>query len=124
MGQRLRILTVVAAAAAGATTNTSHGASEWDFAGAGTQKCGAWIAQRRAPGGDESTQVADLVTVSWAQGFISSWILTNRAANRPAPKMPDPDTIRAYFDKHCRNNPLDDLLMATVALYGELKKVP
>ena len=63
---------------------------------------------------------------SWAQGYLSG---TNdfraralKAEAKDLVLVPDLDTILAYLDKYCRENPLNNVADGSSALYIELSR--
>lgn len=89
------------------------------FIGTGTLSCGEFIKQKEA---NNSTQM-DLF-VQWSWGFMSAYAMRDNFTVRwkgPSKTgnlttMPDSSTVLLFLEKHCRENPLDNVLSATVAL--------
>lgn len=79
--------------------------------GAGLTGCGAFLEDRKL---DRYKQFY----TQWVHGYLSGYnIFSNRVALQ---KIPDEATIDAYLQKHCRDNPLDDVMGATVFLIRDL----
>jgi len=60
--------------------------------------------------------------IAWSQGFLSGVNFLQQSGGNKVPFLPDPATLRAYLDKHCRDNPLDSILEANVQLLTDLMK--
>ncbi len=84
-------------------------------AGAGTTSCGNYLAK-------ESVTTLHQIFVSWVQGFLSGMNMADYVtAKRPPVQLPDSDSITAYIDKYCRDNPLESPLQGAMQLYKELR---
>ena len=85
--------------------------------GAGNESCGKFLDYER-----RSDQVSVFMIVSWVQGFISAEnISIATGTNQPFLHLPDGETVRAYLDKFCRENPLDSPALGAGKLYHELQ---
>lgn len=82
--------------------------------GAGTVSCGKYLELRRANDRGQEFQV-----LAWADGFISGHNRNTLVADQVRGKIDD-ETILAYLDKYCRDNPLHDLVKGVVSLVDEL----
>ncbi len=77
--------------------------------------CGAWTEDRATAIAGGSTRAANM-SWTWVVGYVSGagvWF-DGRIAET------DSDAIRAFVDKHCRENPLDRLVDASNALVRTL----
>ncbi len=102
------LLIAVALSCAGVAHAQSDGQA---LAGAGTTSCGRWLAL-------ESDSTAHLMLVSWAQGFLSGMNMADYIATKqPFVLLPDSDSIMAYVNKYCRNNPLKKPFQGAMQLY-------
>ena len=59
----------------------------------------------------------DYDTAWWVMGYITAY---NNYGTNPQIKVPDPNTIWAYMDKFCRNQPLQNVLTGTYELISDL----
>jgi len=81
--------------------------------GVGTSSCGQYL-QLRA----KKNNAQDRVLVSWIWGYMAGF---NMEVLQPTTReAPDAPSTLAYIDKHCRENPLDNVLIATNALIRDL----
>ena len=82
--------------------------------GVGNHSCGKYTADAA-----KDTPTFTYMYSSWVSGFISAlgW-----AEGRPDLKSSDSDAMMGFITLYCANNPLDDLVDATVALSRELEK--
>jgi hypothetical protein len=91
--------------------------------GVGTNSCGKFLEVRSASPQTPEADLLRFMMISWAQGYISG-MNAYRAVEHPKRAMvalPDPPSIEAYLDKHCRNNPLGNLKDGVFALFIELE---
>lgn len=94
-------------------------ANETVIAGVGTMSCGKFLEYRAS-----RDQTVDLALRSWLQGLLSGMNVQLIANKRQARLLPDSDTIMAYVDKHCRDNPLSDPFSGGMKLHREMKPAP
>ncbi|EAW30467.1 hypothetical protein GP2143_09685 [marine gamma proteobacterium HTCC2143] len=87
------------------------------IAGLGAASCGAWIESRK----DEDLQV-NVVLGSWVQGFLSGLNVIAMESKREISMIPDPDTLLAYVDKGCEDDPLTSVYKITNMLHGQLQQ--
>lgn len=80
--------------------------------------CGYWIKQRK----EENSVVNSILIVS-LQGFLSG-MNTMRAmeSERGMSMIPDSDTLLAYVDKQCEDDPLMSVYDISMTLYGRLQQ--
>lgn len=89
----------------------AHAQRPFYSAGAGSVQCGEYLKAR-----ENRQDVGEVV--SWAWGYISGY---NQWSTYPQIQdFPATNTVTAYLDKHCRDNPLDTVLQGTVALVADL----
>ena len=81
--------------------------------GIGTTSCGKYI-ERRAT----SNPAQDGATASWVWGYMAEFNMESKYPTTA--NLPDQPSTLAYIDKHCRENPLDNVLAATMALVKAL----
>jgi hypothetical protein len=75
-------------------------AQQFYVSGEGATSCGTYLEHRRTQGDTQS-----YVYVTWVRGFLSGYnfaTIGKQVNLGPSTK----DTILAYLDTHCRNNPL------------------
>lgn len=97
--------------AASVVAPTAHAQRQFTGGGAGNMKCGDYLQAR------ERQQSVDGV-VSWTWGYITAY---NQWSTAPAiDSFPERNTIIAYLDKHCRDNPLDVILQGVGEMIGDL----
>jgi hypothetical protein len=81
------------------------------FRGGGTTSCGGYLAARASGDIPKANQI-----VQWGWGYLAGHSVASNVETAP----PDDDTMRAYLDKYCRDNPLKDAVHAFHALNREL----
>ncbi len=85
----------------------------WTVIGEGYTSCGAWTKSSRQDG------VLHWQRVQWIFGFVTAAAYYTRS---DFAKNTDNDGLLGWIDNYCRDNPLDDISDATVALVKALKK--
>lgn len=106
-----RTLLAVALLAGLAVAPTANAQRQFYASGEANLKCGDYLRAR------ERQQIVDGV-VSWTWGYITAY---NQWSTAPAiDKIPERNTIIAYLDKHCRDNPLDVILQGVGEMIGDL----
>jgi hypothetical protein len=86
--------------------------------GAGAVNCGKWIESRR-----QNDPTAPVMVTSWVHGFLWGSFAPNAPSeiqNRALELTPDSDSLKAWLDKYCRENPLKDTFNASLDLRNEL----
>jgi hypothetical protein len=83
--------------------------------GYGLKSCGEWFGDERRYG-----RQGRALHMAWILGFVSG---SNIRAN-PQATAGDADSIEAYINLYCTQNPLHNLLHATLAAIGELGGPP
>jgi len=111
---------MLASGLANAATNSNPGLV---VTGSGAVSCGQYLQTRSPNGADRDTY--DLMFVSWVQGYLTGsnherMFFQKAASAGSLVEAPDPETILAYMDKHCRDNPLETVQNAAWALRLEL----
>tara|TARA_B110000908_G_C9978902_1_gene324596 strand:- start:228 stop:578 length:351 start_codon:yes stop_codon:yes gene_type:complete len=88
------------------------------IAGPGAGTCGNWMMDRKKA---DFRMNAFLAT--WVQGFLSG-MNTMRAmeSEREMSMIPDSDTLLAYVDKQCEDDPLMSVYDISITLYGRLQQ--
>ncbi len=78
----------------------------------GMNGCGKYLQDRRVP-----NRATDFQYASWMLGFITGYNTwgNGKQISRALPA----DTLLAYIDKYCRENPLQSVMMGTAALINE-----
>ena len=82
-------------------------------AGAGGVQCGDYLGHRK-----QSKPPLDALYQSWLNGYVSGF--NQFSPNTQVAKIPSPDTLLAYVDKYCRENPLSPVKYAADTLIMEL----
>ncbi|MCY1215947.1 hypothetical protein D9M72_278050 [compost metagenome] len=117
----MRVISTVALAAA-LMCGAAHAVQPNEFVtiGAGTSQdsCGDWLRGRAAAVGS-ADKIREHILMSWVQGFMSSFNVTQKAGDAIA--MPSPETIGAWMDNACRRNPLTSVFVHTTVLSVELR---
>lgn len=81
--------------------------------GIGTFSCGQYLELRA-----KSSAAQNAAFASWVWGYMAGF---NMEARQPTTRdTPDEPSTLAFIDKHCRDNPLDNVLIATNALIQQL----
>ena len=80
--------------------------------GVGSQSCGKWVAQRRAPK-DFTSDLDRLVLDAWLDGFLSA---------RPSSEIQDLEGAQAWIDNYCQMHPLDRVVDAADALAPSMRQ--
>ena len=81
--------------------------------GVGNLSCGKYMELRAT---NNTSQ--DGVMVSWVWGYMAGFNMESKYPTTAT--LPDQPSTLAYIDKHCRENPLDAVMMATMALVKAL----
>jgi hypothetical protein len=81
--------------------------------GLGTVSCGQYIELRA-----ERSPSQDGAIVSWVWGYMAGFNMESKYPTTDS--LPDQASTLAYIDKHCRENPLANVIAATGALIKAL----
>jgi len=85
------------------------------LSGAGTTSCGQYIEH------SDDSHLSNLY-VTWAQGFLSGLNIANNViAKQEFVLLPDGASIKAYLDKYCRENPLEEPITGTMLFFKQLQ---
>ena len=84
-------------------------AQEVAIFGSGSKSCGKWLSLRQ-------DKVNHAVLKHWVLGFVSG---SNWNASGPQARPPDADSVVAFVDQYCRNNPLHMISLAAAAVVQE-----
>lgn len=109
MKKLLMAVLLVAATQAQAETFTAYGYHR--------TSCGTWLEGSRIHQRGEISWKW-LLNVAWVQGYLTA-VGDQDVADL---KETDHESMSAFIDKHCQDNPLDNLLGASRALVKELIK--
>jgi hypothetical protein len=87
--------------------------------GMGVMSCGQYLESRRM-----DHKLVALAVEAWIQGFISGRNI-ERFDNDTFTywPVPAPETLLAYMDKYCKDNPLKSLFTGSIQLLQEVPKV-
>jgi hypothetical protein len=111
----VKLLAIVFAVASMSGPGFAQASTGQAISGAGTASCGQYIEH------SADKDISDLF-VSWAQGFLSGLNVANHVAtNRDFVILPDGASIKAYLDKYCRENPLEEPITGTMLLFKQLQ---
>lgn len=94
-------------------TELSEAQSKFAIAGSGSTSCGQYL---KPP--STTKAISDLIMVTWIQGYLSG-TNTQRLIDNNEKTMkiqPDSESIVAFVDKFCRENPLKSVYEATMML--------
>lgn len=83
--------------------------------GVGGFSCGQYLAHRQSDG-ESYTAPQTGVYVSWVFGYLSGY---NYFSYHLLIDLPEPNTVVAYLDKYCRNNPLKIVATGAECLIAE-----
>jgi hypothetical protein len=84
-------------------------------AGVGAYECGQYIGFRKS--GDKAV---DQVLLSWMQGYLSGMNIARGGSRLKQKELPSPESILAFADKFCADEPLKGMSEAVVAMYFKL----
>jgi hypothetical protein len=84
--------------------------------GVGIMSCGKFLEFRAS-----REEMMDMALTSWLQGLLSGMNMQLIVRREPSKALPDPETIMAYVEKHCRDKPLSNPMGGALGLYRELK---
>lgn len=87
-------------------------AQTYPVRGAGTTGCGTYLEWR---GSNDQPSLAQ--ATQWAWGYLHGYNVT---AGDPIVEAPDKDTVLAYLEKFCRENPLKPLAWGLPSLVEDL----
>lgn len=107
--------------------------------GAGAQSCGEWLSAVTASPQTEVQRLKDNMMLSWVQGYVvgAADAMTMLISKDPALKLsesqarygtvsgwvfdpPDAEAMKHWITKYCREQPLERLTAAGLALVSEL----
>ena len=94
-------------------TAASTGALAQTLFGAGTVTCGKYLELRK-----ENNKEIDHLNVFWIMGYVSAYNVWSH--EKAIDHLPDPESVLAYFDRYCRDNPLRQLVDAADKLIRDL----
>jgi len=90
--------------------------STWEVQGTGSLSCGKWLSAREAK---NEAQVN--LFVQWVSGWIVSYnYYLTPGTTKARARTPDLETITAFVDKFCRENPLKVVAFAAAELVEQL----
>lgn len=80
--------------------------------GAGTLGCGEYIEHRLS-----ANSAQDSIYATWTWGYLAGY---NMYTKQKKIDPPDKATVLAYLDKHCRDNPLENVMQGGIRLVDAL----
>lgn len=80
--------------------------------GVGGDTCGEYVARQRL-------SAYEYMVHSWMQGYMAGY---NAFAKSPQVKPPSIETLEAFIDKYCRDNPLATVAAMTDSLIQQLRE--
>lgn len=92
---------------------SAHSQRNSPVGGAGGMSCGDYLESRSKNSGPMNSLLQ-----SWLLGYVSGY--NQFSPNKIVNNIPDPPTLLAFVDKHCRNNPLHVVKWGADALIVEL----
>jgi hypothetical protein len=87
--------------------------------GIGSWSCGKYLDARSAKSGE--SQLRQGLFGSWAQGYLSGMNAYRALKKQRMLTLPDYQSIDAYLDKYCRDNPLNMVSIGALMLFIELE---
>ncbi len=105
----------LAAQVIGPSTAQAQQAPSFIVFGFADASCGAWM---KSQGVQQHRQVF----LFWFRGFVSGANYKDATHQVPLQSMPNQETLTLYIDKHCRENPLEPVYEAALALVRELRE--
>lgn len=97
-------------------TGITHAEPKFAIAGAGMVSCGQYLKSSKT-----TKEMSDMMVVTWVQGFLSG---TNTQrfweGQKEMKLLPDAESISAFVDKYCRDNPLNNVYQASMDLERNL----
>jgi hypothetical protein len=87
----------------------------WLVYGAGSFSCGKWLAARES----KNSEIQNY-TLQWVAGWIVSYNYYANETSHKSVQNPEFDTITAYIDKSCNDNPLHHIATVATEMIGEL----
>lgn len=86
--------------------------------GHGASSCGRWLKIAKS---DEIVDISIRISmVSWIQGYLSGLNSARSFSKKEMWNLPDFDSINAFTNKACGDNPLDILLGVAFQIQGSL----
>jgi len=93
-------------------SNSSLAEPKFAVAGVGALSCGQYL---KPP--STTKEISDALVTTWIQGYLSG---TNTQrfmdSETSMKKQPDGETLIAFVDKYCRENPLKTVYQASMSL--------
>lgn len=104
--------TLLVATAVLCNSPISNAESKFAIAGVGATSCGQFLKPRTG-----EKKLSDMLIVYWIQGYLSG-TNTQRFVDSKTPMklQPDSESIIAFVDKFCRDNPLMNVYQAALEL--------
>lgn len=93
-------------------STVSQAETKFVISGAGTTSCGKFITPAKG-----TKEISDALMATWLQGYLSG-TNTQRFIDSHTPMKPQPDgeSIVAFVEKYCRDNPLKTVYDAAIQL--------
>lgn len=92
--------------------DVSQASSRYAIAGIGSTSCGQYL---KPP--SSTKEISDIIMVTWIQGYLSGTNTQRLINTKTEMKLqPDSESIVAFVDKFCRDNPLKTVYEATISL--------
>ncbi|AUO22502.1 hypothetical protein [Pseudomonas sp. NC02] len=91
---------------------TSQAETKFAISGIGASSCGKFM---KPPKGQK--EFSDALTVTWLQGYLSGTNTQRYIESQKAMKVqPDSESMTAFVEKFCRDNPLKTVYDAAILL--------
>lgn len=98
-----------------ALLNTGASAGIFNIIGAGATQCGKYLEDRRKED-KNGGRVASVYYSSWVAGYLTAWNTEADFSEQVDHLRMRNETIVAYLDKYCRDNPLGIVIEGTDCL--------
>jgi hypothetical protein len=86
-----------------------------DVRGIGTFDCGKYLKYRK-----NADEAQDDIFVSWVWGLLVGYNIFKDEKRDSTVSPPSKESVLAFLDNYCRNNPLRSVLSGSMALVDEL----
>ena len=93
---------------------TAH-AQGVEVIGIGTFDCGKYLQYRKT-----TNEAQDDIFVSWVWGFLGAYNIFKEEKRDFPVSPPSKESVLAFLDNYCRNNPLSTITAGSMALVDEL----
>lgn len=113
----IHILRILLFACLAALLNPGASADFSYILGAGNAQCGKYLEDRRTSDDDRT---ASIYYSSWVAGFVTAWNVRADLSEQMGSHRLKNETVVAYLDKYCRDNPLGSVIEGTLCLMSDV----